>query len=288
MPCWISRCTFSNCVLDATGPIAVASSALPTLTCSATSRAIVMASAIREFGTSMRDGALQLCPELGIMLATPARTPSAKPPSSRTMLGLLPPSSWVTRFTVGAAFLATSMPARVDPVNDTMSMSGWLASAAPTPAPSPLTRLNTPAGTPAAARISAKMYGEYGATSEGFRTTVQPVASAGYTLTATWLIGQFHGVIKPQTPIGSLAIRVSPLCSENGKFFSTSMAVVRWPMPRKTCGPAASEGGAPISSVTASARSSARFWYSARMDCNRSRRCSRVLCDQPAKARRAA
>ena len=105
----------------------------------------------------MRVGALQLCPEFGIMLATPALTPSAKPLSSRTMLGLLPPSSWVTRFTVGAASLATSTPARVEPVNDTMSMSGWLARATPTPAPSPLTKLNTPAGTPAASRISAKM-----------------------------------------------------------------------------------------------------------------------------------
>ena len=65
--------------------------------------------------------------------------------------------SEVTRFTVGAASLATSTPARVDPVNDTMSMSGWLARATPTPGPSPLTRLYTPAGTPAASRISVKM-----------------------------------------------------------------------------------------------------------------------------------
>ncbi len=38
---------------------------------------------------------------------------------------------------------------------------------------------------------------------QGFSTMVQPAASAGITLTATWLIGQFHGVIMPQTPIGS-------------------------------------------------------------------------------------
>ena len=92
---------------------------------------------MRAFGTSMRDGALQLWPELGIMAATPAATFFAKSESSRTMFGLLPPSSWVTRFTVGAAFFATSTPARVEPVNDTMSMSGWLDSAAPTPGPSP-------------------------------------------------------------------------------------------------------------------------------------------------------
>src|SRR4029077_6780594 len=105
------------------------------------------------------------------------------------------PSSCVTRLTVGAAFLATSMPARVDPANDTMSMSGWLDSATPTPGPSPWTRLNTPAGTPAACRISAKICAENGASSDGLSTDVQPVASAGNTLTAIWFSGQFHGVM---------------------------------------------------------------------------------------------
>ena len=85
----------------------------------------------------MRDGALQLCPLFNIITDAPAATLLAKSSSSSTMFGLLPPSSWVTRFTVAAAFLATSMPARVDPVNDTMSMSGWLDSATPTPGPSP-------------------------------------------------------------------------------------------------------------------------------------------------------
>jgi hypothetical protein len=39
---------------------------------------------------------------------------------------------------------------------------------------------------------------------------VQPTASAGATLQAIWLTGQFHGVMKPQTPIGSRAISVLP------------------------------------------------------------------------------
>ncbi len=39
------------------------------------------------------------------------------------MLADLPPSSWATRFTVGAAACATSTPARVEPVNDIMSTS---------------------------------------------------------------------------------------------------------------------------------------------------------------------
>ena len=56
---------------------------------------------------------------------------------------------------------------------------------------------------------------------------MQPVASAGNTLTAIWFSGQFQGVIRPQTPIGSLTIRVAPRCSSKWKFFSTSIAVLR-------------------------------------------------------------
>ena len=75
-----------------------------------------------------------------------------------------------------------------------MSTSGWLAIAAPTVGPSPLTRLNTPEGTPAACRISVHTRAENGAISEGLSTIVQPTASAGATLQAIWFIGQFQGV----------------------------------------------------------------------------------------------
>src|SRR5208282_3875510 len=68
----------------------------------------------------------------------------------------LPPSSCVTRFTVGAAAKATAMPARVEPVKETIATSGCEAIAAPTVGPSPLTRLKTPVGTAASCRICAK------------------------------------------------------------------------------------------------------------------------------------
>lgn len=113
---------------------------------------------------------------------------------------------------VGAAAMATATPPRVDPVKDTMSTSRCEARAAPVSA-APLIRLKTPGGTPAASRISAKTTAEKGATSDGLRTIVQPVASAGATLHATWFIGQFQGVISPQAPIASLRIRVVPRCS---------------------------------------------------------------------------
>jgi len=91
--------------------------------------------------------------------------------------------------------------------------------------------LNTPAGTPAASRISAKICPVKGDFSDGLSTMVQPVASAGKTFTAIWFIGQFHGVIRPQTPIGSLTTSVAPRCSVKVKFLSTSIAVVRCPAP---------------------------------------------------------
>jgi len=42
---------------------------------------------------------------------------------------------------------------------------------------------------------------------------VQPTASAGATLQAIWLIGQFQGVISPHTPIGSRMTRLEPMSS---------------------------------------------------------------------------
>jgi hypothetical protein len=81
----------------------------------------------------------------------------------------------------GSTRAGIAMPARVEPVKLTMSTSRWLDSATPTPGPSPLTRLNTPAGTPAASMISARMIAQEGASSDGFRIIVSPAASAGAT-----------------------------------------------------------------------------------------------------------
>ena len=58
-------------------------------------------------------------------------------------------------------------------------------------------------GTPASARISATITALSGAISDGFRTMVQPAASAGATFAPIWFSGQFHGVISAQTPTGS-------------------------------------------------------------------------------------
>src|SRR6185437_13262728 len=102
------------------------------------------------------------------------------------MLADFPPSSRATRLTVWAASSLTRLPARVDPVKDTMSTPGWDAMASPTTGPEPCTRLNTPAGSPTDSMTSASTYELSGAISEGLTTTVQPAASAGATLQAIW------------------------------------------------------------------------------------------------------
>src|SRR6185312_9159194 len=197
----MSFCTFSNCALEDSGPMVV-SSALgsPTFTLSAAALAMFTASSYFERGTSMREGALQDWPVLFIIASTPPPTAVFKSASSRMTFADLPPSSSDTRLTVSEAAFETWIPARVEPVNDIMSMPGCAAMAAPTSGPVPSTRLNTPLGTPASCKISARMCALSGATSLGFSTIVQPDASAGAILQQIWLAGQFQGVIKPQTP----------------------------------------------------------------------------------------
>ncbi len=85
-----------------------------------------------------------------------------------------------------AASSMTRLPARVEPVNDTMSTLGCEAMASPTTGPTPLTKLNTPGGSPTSSITSARMNALIGATSLGLSTTVQPAANAGATFSTTW------------------------------------------------------------------------------------------------------
>lgn len=120
-------------------------------------------SAKRSRGTSMRDGATQVCPVLPIIDVTPWVTAFARSAVGRMMLADLPPSSRDTRLQDAAAALEMLAPAAFDPVSETMSTNGCEANTSPSCAPSPCTRLNTPAGTPASCRISAITAAEYGA-----------------------------------------------------------------------------------------------------------------------------
>ena len=85
-----------------------------------------------------------------------------------------------------AASSMTRLPARVEPVKETMSTSGWAAMASPTTDPTPVTRLKTPAGRPTSSMTLASANAFNGATSLGLSTTVQPAASAGATLRTIW------------------------------------------------------------------------------------------------------
>ena len=215
------------------------------------------------------------------MLATPALTPSAKPLSSRTMLGLLPPSSWVTRFTVGAAALG-HLDTGAGGAGERHHVDVGMARQRHTHTRAVAVDKVEHPGRHARGvqdlgedvgriRSDLRRFQDDGAAGRQRRVDLdrdlvdRPVPGRDQTADADRLLGDQR------------LLRVAPR--------TESSSARRWPwsgapIPRKTCGPAANEGGAPISSVTASARSSARFWYSARMACNRSRRCSRVLCDQ--------
>ena len=148
--------------------------------------------------------------------STPWATTLSTSTSSKTMLADLPPSSCETRLMDSAAVRATRPPTLVEPVNDTMSTSGWPASDSPSEGPAPFTRLKTPGGTPASSTASAKRIAESGAISLGFRTMVQPAASAGATLAVTWFMGQFHGANSAHTPTGSRTILVEPQSCSSG------------------------------------------------------------------------
>ena len=69
--------------------------------------------------------------------------------------------------------------------------------------PRPVDEIEHAPGRSAASTISAKIRPLIGAISLGFRTTAHPAASAGATLQTIWFSGQFHGVIRAATPIGS-------------------------------------------------------------------------------------
>ena len=89
---------------------------------------------------------------------------------------------------------------------------------------------------------------------------MHPAASAGATLQAIWFTGQFHGVMRPQTPIGSLRMSVEPLSSSNLKLPSTFAISKKWASPAAACAARASQIGAPISWEMVSAISSYFDW----------------------------
>ena len=89
------------------------------------------------------------------------------------MLGLLPPSSSVTRFSDCPHLAPISRPTTVDPVKATLSTPGWSTIAAPV-SPSPLRMLTVPGGIPASRTSSPSLNALSGVCSAGLRIVVQP------------------------------------------------------------------------------------------------------------------
>ena len=93
-------------------------------------------------------------------------------------------------------------PTSVEPVKASLSTPSCATRAAPV-APSPVTMLTTPGGSPTSRVISAKASALSGVNSAGLSTTVLPAASAGAIFQASISSGKFQGMIWPQTPTAS-------------------------------------------------------------------------------------
>ena len=188
------------------------------------------------------------------------------------MFADFPPISSDTRFTDCAPSSITRLPARVEPVNETLSTSGCVAIASPTTGPSPVTRLNTPFGSPASWMMSARMKALIGATSLGFNTTVQPAASAGATFSAIWNSGKFHGVIAPTTPTGSLTTSELPISSCHAYDVAWVALSTNAPVGNPTWMGPVRVRGIPTSWLITSAISSLRAWSPSVIFCRKAAR----------------
>ena len=111
-----------------------------------------------------------------------------------------------TRFEAAARPIARAVSG--EPVNEIRPTSGLEVSSAPARSPIPWTTLKTPGGRPASAVRSASSEQESGDHSAGFRTTVQPAASAGAVFQVESMNGAFQGVITTAGPAG---IRITRL-----------------------------------------------------------------------------
>ncbi len=124
--------------------------------------------------------------------------------SSSTMNADLPPSSRNTFFTVSEAARITDRPVGVDPVNDTRSTRGSVASRAPRAWSLEVTMFTTPGGmSVSSARIRPTTAAHHGVSGAGLSTIALPAASAGPSLAKLIWCGKFHGVIAPTTPTAS-------------------------------------------------------------------------------------
>ena len=123
--------------------------------------------------------------------------------SANTTTGEWPPSSMVVRFMPLAASCARCLPTGIEPVKEILRTASLASRCSETSAGTPNTRLSTPAGRPASAKQRTISTQAPGVSSDAFRMSEQPAASAPPTLRAGVSTGKFHGVNAATTPIGS-------------------------------------------------------------------------------------
>ena len=133
--------------------------------------------------------------------------------SSKTTNGAFPPSSRDSRLTVEALHSMSCLPTLVEPVKLSLAICGDVQKSRPTcgvRSVSGVMVCTTCSGTPACSVKACRARAVKGVNSEGLMITVQPAAKAGPSLRVSMAKGKFHGVIKPQTPTGSLRTRIWP------------------------------------------------------------------------------
>ena len=171
-----------------TGPSSASSSSgLPTLAPLACSASAATKSSCTRGPASTRVAAVQSWPALKKPATAMASAAASMSASSKTTTGALPPSSRCTRLTSLAADSATCMPARTEPVIETIAGVGCSTSRRPV-SRSPVMTLSTPGGRNWAA-ISAIRSVVSGVVSLGFSTTVLPAAMAGANFQTAIIIG---------------------------------------------------------------------------------------------------
>ncbi len=105
-----------------------------------------------------------------------------------------------------AAWIMISRPTSVLPVKAILSTMGLVQISGPTTWPGPVMTLKTPGGNrPVSWMISVSFNRLRGVKVAGLMITVLPAASAGASFQIAIRKGKFHGMIWPQTPIGSLS-----------------------------------------------------------------------------------
>src|SRR6202162_638106 len=194
--------TLSRGSFVASGPLSEAGSMpSPTFTCGIRSLIAPISGAATLPTATTCESAMQRSPAEPYAADTAASAAMSMSASGSTIMWFFaPPSAW-HRLPLDVAVSYTYFAIGVEPTNDTARMSGC-SSTASTATLSPMTTLNTPSGTPASFSSSAVQSEADGSFSDGFRTKVLPVASAGAHIHMGTIAGKLNGVMPATTPSG--------------------------------------------------------------------------------------